>query len=100
MIEILKKIQDKSGLFEIVFLIGKSFSLNSEFAKLSELELLSNQFIIYGKTYILILDYSEIGSTIKHKHPKGIKLRENVYLLGRSGIYELNNFTVSYKVNN
>jgi hypothetical protein len=86
-----KKITEKSGNFDLVFLTGNVFNSNKDFSLLNELEKLSHT------TKFIIFDSSEVGIVCKHKLDYSHQhIKENITILGRSGIYSINGLKIAY----
>jgi hypothetical protein len=88
LVETYNKIKDKSGDFDIVFLIGKVFNKDLEFGSIN---LLSR---VASKLYIL--DNSEVGNVFKHKAVLSYELLPNVVMLGRSGYVDIDDIRIAF----
>jgi hypothetical protein len=74
----------------LIILLGCVFSKEKNF------DLISNLEKICLKSTVYILDYSSVGTIIKHKRNENnfIELKKNLFLLGRSGIIDFNGIKV------
>lgn len=89
--EMFNKITEKSGNFDLVFLTGNVFNISKDFSLLCEIEKLSHM------TKFIIFDSSEVGIICKHKLDYSHQhIKENITILGRSGIYSINGLRIAY----
>lgn len=88
LIDILHKISEKSGNFDIIFLIGKVFNIEKSFNEIFKLEKIDSKFIIF--------DSSEVGNIIKHKYSEPLIFSEKITILDRKGIFTIDGFKIGY----
>lgn len=84
----LLKISEKSGNFDVVFLLGKVFDKEKPFNEVFSLEKIPSKFIIF--------DSSQAGIIIKHKFSSPFNLTENIILLDRKGVLDIEGIKVAY----
>lgn len=87
-VDIFKKIQDKSGHFDLIVLIGCVFNKDMDFSLVKLLDSLI--------TKIVIFDSSEVGTLIKHKITDMFDLSDNVAVLGRSGVITVCDLKIAF----
>jgi len=84
----LTKIIEKTGSYDIIFLIGKVFDKEKNFSEISKLEKINTKFIIF--------DSSEIGAFLKHTFSSPYNFSDNITFLDRKGVITIHDIKIAY----
>lgn len=89
-VELFEKLEKTGKIFNLLVLIGQTFCFENNFSKLNLLKQI--------KTKILIFDSSKISSVLKSKIKYELyNFSDNIIILGRSGIFNINgNLKIAY----
>jgi len=87
-VDALTKIIEKSGGYDVIFLIGKVFNKQNTLKDILILEKINSFFIIFDNT--------EIGRIIKHLNSNPFNFTENILFLDRSGIITVKGLKIAY----